>query len=98
MNKLLKKNFDLLSQSLGVVKKQYPIKRVGIFGSVAKGTATSQSDIDILVEFSQPIGMFKFIELEMELSKIFKRRVDLVCKGALKPVLKDSILKEVLYV
>lgn len=58
MNKLLKTNFDLLSQSLSVVKKQYPIKRVGIFGSVAKGTATRQSDIDILVEFFQPKEVF----------------------------------------
>lgn len=98
MNKILKKNFDLLSDSLVAVKKRYPVKKVGIFGSVAKGTATRQSDIDILVEFSKPVGMFKFVELEMELSKILKRQVDLVSKGALKPILKDNILKEVHYV
>ncbi|MEK7189690.1 MAG: nucleotidyltransferase family protein [Patescibacteria group bacterium] len=98
MNKILKKNFDLLSESLDTVKKHYPIKKMGIFGSVSKGTATHRSDIDILVEFSKPIGIFKFVELEMDLGKILKRRVDLVSKGALKPILKDSILKEVFYV
>ena len=98
MNKLLKKNFDLLSESFGSIRKRYPIKKMGIFGSVAKGTATRRSDIDILIEFFQPIGIFKFVELEIDLSKILKRRVDLVSKNALKPILKNIILKEVLYV
>lgn len=98
MSKELKKNLNLLSRHLDKFKKDYYIKNVGIFGSIAQGTAKKGSDIDVIVEFSQPIGFFKFIELEENLSKLFKRPVDLVSKEALKPILKDAILKEVVYV
>lgn len=98
MSKELKRNLNLLSRHLDKFRRDYHIKNVGIFGSVAQGTSKKRSDIDVLVEFSQPIGLFKFIELEDNLSKILRRRVDLVSKEALKPILKEAILKEVTYV
>lgn len=98
MSKELKINLGLLSRHLDKFRKEYYIKNVGIFGSVARGKAKRKSDIDILVEFTQPIGFFKFIELEQNLKKILKYPVDLVSKEALKPILKDAILKEVIYV
>ena len=56
------------------------------------------SDIDILVELERPIDFFLFIELEEFLSKILQSKVDLVIKKALKPQIKEFILKEVEYV
>ena len=71
---------------------------MGIFGSSARGEAKRGSDIDVLVEFKQPIGFFEFVELENFLSKILRKKVDLVSKKALKPAIKKDILKETQYV
>lgn len=78
--------------------KSYGVKNIGIFGSVANLTNKQTSDIDILVEFSEPIGFFKFIELEEALGKILGKKVDLVTKKALKSAIKEEILQETIYV
>jgi len=92
--KIIKK----LEAKLPVLKNQYPIKELGIFGSIARGDDTEKSDVDILVEFNGPIGFFKFIGLEQDLSKLLGKKVDLVTKQALKPIIKEDVLKEVIYV
>ncbi len=76
----------------------YHVKRIGVFGSATRGEDTLASDIDILVEFSAPVGFFKFLDLEEYLSSILKRKVDLVTRNALKPAIKDSILRDIVYV
>ncbi|OGF20817.1 hypothetical protein A2316_01785 [Candidatus Falkowbacteria bacterium RIFOXYB2_FULL_38_15] len=98
MSKELKRQLKIIDENLEKFRKDYCIKKIGIFGSVARGAEKRKSDIDILVEFGEPIGIFKFIELENNLTKLLKRKVDLVSKGALKPILKNAILKEVVYV
>lgn len=80
------------------LRSTYHVKDLGVFGSVAKGQNTEESDIDLLVEFSEPIGFFKFVELERYLSTILKKDVDLISKKALRPVIKDNILSEVIYI
>jgi len=77
---------------------KYPIKKIGIFGSVARNEEKEDSDLDILVEFNNPIGFFDFIRLEKELSELLNKKVDLVSKKALKPSIKDEIIKETIYV
>jgi predicted nucleotidyltransferase len=74
------------------------VQTIGIFGSYVRGEQKKKSDLDILVEFSEPIGLFKFVELEDFLSQELNLKVDLVMKDALKPRIKDSILKEAIYV
>lgn len=71
---------------------QYHITSIGVFGSVIHGTQTDESDIDVLVEFSDPPGLFGFIEIENSLSDILKVRVDLVDAEGIKPRLKRRIL------
>lgn len=88
----------IISSELPRLSEQYHIKNIGIFGSVARGEQTKNSDIDILVEFDAPIGFFDFIKLENELGKLLGRKVDLISKKALKPAIKDIILNEVAYV
>ena len=73
------------------------MSRIGYFGSSATGRQTDESDLDILVEFSQPIG-WEFFTLEKFLEKEFGLRVDLITKGALKERIKRPILNEVKYV
>lgn len=89
---------DLINQNMDSLKNTYHVKSIGVFGSVARADNANASDVDILVEFSQPIGFFKFIELEEFLSRIIGKKVDLVTKRALKPAIKEEILQEVVYV
>jgi uncharacterized protein len=74
--------------------RKFGVKSLALFGSVVRGEAKPTSDIDILVEFAQPIGLFGFIRLKHRLSEILGRQVDLVTPQALKPQLRDRILHE----
>ena len=85
-----------LNELLPALREKYRVSRVGLFGSYARGEARSGSDADILVEFSESIGLLKFLELESYLSDALGIRVDLVSKKALKPTIGKRILKEVI--
>ena len=74
------------------------MKSIGLFGSYAREEARKESDIDILIEFERPIGLFKFMELEEYLSQKLGRKVDLVEKEALKERIKPYVMEEVVYV
>ena len=74
--------------------ERYGVSAVSLFGSIARGESTEASDIDLLVEFSRPIGLLQFVELKRILEEVFGRSVDLVTPKALKPQLRDRILKE----
>jgi uncharacterized protein len=82
----------------GEVATEYSVKNIGVFGSVARNEQTEQSDIDLLVEFSKPVGFVTFMRLEQFLSKRLGTRVDLVTPDALKPVIRQDVLAEVIYV
>ena len=76
------------------LEADYNVKSIGIFGSVVRERPHSQSDIDVLVEFEPPIGMFKFLELEEVLSDRLGGKVDLVSRKALKPEIGRAVLAE----
>lgn len=80
------------------IKDRYKVKDIGLFGSYAKGQQKKTSDIDILVEFSQPVGFFTFLDLEDYLTKKLGVKVDLVTKKALKAAIGQYILSEVSYI
>lgn len=79
------------------ITKKYFVNKIGYFGSFATNAQHENSDVDILVEFSQPLG-WEFFDLADFLENEFQRKVDLVSIKALKSQLKESILKEVKYV
>ena len=85
----------ILSKRRAELAGNYGVAEIGIFGSLVRGEASSESDIDILVEFNRPVGFFKFLELEERLSEWLGRKVDLVTKAALKPHIGRRILNEV---
>lgn len=70
------------------------VKRIGVFGSVARGEATEQSDIDLLVELSQRISLLQFAALERRLSEELGRKVDLLTEAALSPYLRRQIMDD----
>jgi hypothetical protein len=80
------------------LRDRFKVKNIGVFGSYVRGEQNRQSDVDLLVEFEQPIGLFEFMDLEMYLSSLLGVKVDLVSKKALKPHIGAYILKEVIMV
>jgi uncharacterized protein len=77
---------------------RYKVSKLGIFGSFLHGEQKNRSDLDLLVEFDEPIGLFDFIRLENELTRLTGKKVDLVMKDALKPRIKDKVTREALYI
>jgi len=79
------------------LRKEYAVKEIGLFGSFSDESFTEESDIDLIVELERLIG-WEFFSLELYLEKVFNRKIDLVTKNALKEQIKDSILKQTIYV
>jgi predicted nucleotidyltransferase len=75
------------------------VSRLGVFGSVGRGEARADSDVDVLVRFDDKARTFDNLYAVGEaLEEVFKRRVDLVTEDALSPYLKTRILRDVKYV
>lgn len=85
--------FDL--NKLTEICRRNDVSKVGIFGSMARGEATAQSDIDLLVEFSKRKSLLTTIGLERELTHALGRKVDLLTEAAISPYLRDRIKREV---
>lgn len=73
---------------------KYKIRKAGLFGSVAKNNDRKDSDVDLLVELGDDISLLEFIGIKLELEEALKKKVDLVEYKAIKPLLRDIILKE----
>ena len=87
----------IINQNLPFIKEKYGVSEVGIFGSFATGEQKDGSDVDILVEFDKPITLFGYVDLKFFLEDSLKTKIDLVQKSGLKPIIKDTILKETIY-
>jgi uncharacterized protein len=86
-----------IKEVLPALREKYGLTSVGIFGSYVRDNQRRGSDVDILVEFEEPISLFRFMALEHELEDLIGRKVDLVMKTALKPAIGRHILSEVIY-
>jgi predicted nucleotidyltransferase len=80
------------------LKEKFKVKTIGVFDSYVRGEQNRSSDVDILVEFEEPIGLFEFMKLENYLSHLLEVKVDLVSKKALKPHIGERILQEVIMI
>ena len=96
--KTLEKIKEIISKNKKILENRYKVKVMGIFGSYAKEASRKKSDIDILVEFSESPDFFEFIRLEGFLNKLLGIKIDLVTAGALKPLIKNEILRETIYI
>ena len=81
-----------------LLRERFKVETIGIFGSYVRGEQKRKSDLDVLVEFSETPSLFEFVELEDFLSQKLGIKVDLVLRDALKPRIRDSILREAVYV
>jgi len=88
---------SILEKHREEMMEKFKVEEIGVFGSYVRGKQKEKSDLDILVDFNDSIGLLKFIELENYLSDLLKVKVDLVMKSALKPRIGKHILEEVVF-
>jgi hypothetical protein len=69
------------------------IARVRLFGSYARGDATAESDVDLLVELSRPLGL-DFFGIEIDLAERLGVKVDLLTEGFIHPLIRERVLRE----
>ena len=74
--------------------RTHAVKELWLFGSAAREELRAGSDIDILVDFAAPVTLFEFARLRRRLESLLGRSVDLVTRDALKPQLREQILRE----
>ncbi|RLD17369.1 MAG: hypothetical protein DRI36_04005 [Caldiserica bacterium] len=89
------KNF--LKREIHFLKEKYKVKKIGIFGSYVRGENKKKSDLDILVEFYEPVNLLEIVKLENFLSERLKIKVDIIPETDIRPELRESILLEVIY-
>ncbi|MFN8001729.1 MAG: nucleotidyltransferase family protein [Acidobacteriota bacterium] len=85
---------EQLRRLLPTLRERYSVGSLEIFGSYARHEQQSDSDLDVLVTFSETPGLLKFVALENYLSDTLGIKVDLVMRNALKPRIGEQILKE----
>jgi predicted nucleotidyltransferase len=79
------------------LQKKYPVSRLGVFGSYARGDATEESDIDIAVDITGPMGL-SFIAMANEIEDMFGIKVDVVPKRSIKSDYLPYVEKDIVYV
>jgi predicted nucleotidyltransferase len=89
---------QILSQHMEEIRQKFDVQSLSLFGSVARGESRPDSDLDILVTYSQVPGLFKYLDLKEYLEDLFHQPVDLVTMKALKKQLRDEILGEAVHV
>ena len=89
---------QLFSEHKTELYEKFHVESLAVFGSVRKGSAGPNSDIDILVRYRETPGFFAFLDLKKYLEEIIGRPVDLVTEGALKKQLREQILQEAIRV
>src|SRR5574341_1197590 len=99
-NKDMKKFKDIkeiIAKHSDELRERFRVKEIGIFGSCIRGEQKKQSDIDVLVEFEEPVSLLGVVRLENFLTDLVGIKVDLVPKRDVRPELKERIYKEVVY-
>ena len=91
-------NIEQIKLKATPVLRNFGIKRAAVFGSISRGDATENSDIDMLVELSEPLGLLKFAKLNYTLEDALQKKVDLIKSTAIKPAFKDNILRDAIYI
>ena len=89
---------QILRQHRSELSERFHVRSLGLFGSVARGEAGDTSDVDLLVDFSEPPGFDGYMNLKFRLEEILEVRVDLVMQKALKPETRHVVEEEIIRV
>jgi len=90
------KILNIINSQMEKLATDFSVNQVGLFGSAVRGELTEQSDIDILVDFAEPT-FDHYMDLKFYLEKLLMANIDLVIKDSVKPRLKSTISREVIY-
>ena len=82
------------TEKIAHICRENDVAMLGVFGSVARGEDTEQSDIDLLVRFSERKGLLALVRLERLFSETLGRKVDLLTEAAISPYIRDNILND----
>lgn len=88
---------QILKEKKPDLQNRYPISELGVFGSYVRGDYNENSDIDILVDFNDRVGI-RFISLAHELEDTFKTKIDLVSRRGIKPGYLPYVEKSLIHV
>ena len=95
-------NHDDIISSLREKKEEiyqkYRVKQIGVFGSIARGTATDTSDIDIYAEFAPDADILDYSGLSLELEELFHRSVDIATPSGIRDEMRGSIFRDLIMV
>jgi predicted nucleotidyltransferase len=86
-----------LRQHKPELQRKYPISKLGVFGSYARGEATEKSDIDIAVEIAGPMGL-SFVAMADEIEGLFNVKVDVVPKRSIHVSFQKNVERDIVYV
>ena len=87
---------QILRQHKPELQRKYPISRLGVFGSYARGEATEKSDIDIAVEITGPMGL-SFVAMADEIEGLLGKKTDVVPLRSIKPQYLKFVQKDIVY-
>jgi uncharacterized protein len=85
---------DTIRSHAPVLRSKYKVQSLAVFGSYARYEQTDTSDVDMLVEFTEPVSLFVLIDTELYLSELLGLKVDLVMKRSLRPELQQSVFRD----
>ena len=88
---------QILTQLKPELTQKYFVNSIGLFGSIVRDDFTDKSDVDIIVDFSKPIGI-EFIDLADYIESKLSKKVDLVSRTGIKPKYFQQIQSEIIYV
>lgn len=95
--KPLRETIEIIKEHKRELEGRFKVKEIGIFGSYVRGEQKEGSDLDVLVNFEEPIGL-EFVELAEFLESILGEKIDLVSKGAVRPNRWKYIEEDLIYV
>ncbi len=84
----------ILQASHGELADRYGVGSLALFGSVARDEATERSDVDLVVEFTRPVGLFGLFALQDHLEALLNCSVDIGTRDSLKPRIRAQVLAE----
>lgn len=90
-----------IAQNKDYLRKTYGVEEIGVFGSFARGDQDEKSDVDIAVELNHekvPVGLFEFASMQFYLEDLLGKKVDLITKIGIKPLIKDRILTQLVII
>jgi uncharacterized protein len=98
-NKIMERQYvlQILYQNQAEINS-YGVKSLALFGSVARGEARPDSDVDLLVEFNRPVGLFGLIALQLRLEELLGCPVDIGTWDSLKAPIRSHVMEECVYV